>query len=104
MTLSPILIAGHKAVTELLAGKDVRVKTPEESVAEFAALMPRNTVNVSVWRDTVNVTFSGDETGGHAITVVPYPVSHGDPDFKEKLGELLLPTVEKYLSRLPVSK
>lgn len=101
MTLSPILIAGHKAVTELLAGKDVRVKTPQESVSEFAALMARNTVNVSVWRDTVNVTFSGDE---HAITVVPYPVSHEEPDFKEKLGELLVPTVDRYLSRLPVSK
>lgn len=104
MTISPTVLAGYEAAKELLSGMDVRIKSPEESTVAFTDAMLPHTVNVTVWMDTVNVTFSGDESmAGHAITVVEYPVSHEDPEFKEKLGEVLVPAVRRYLSRIPVT-
>lgn len=100
MPLSPKLIAGHKAVTELLAGKDVRIKDPDQSAMEFAALTSTHSVSVACWSSDVVVTWTGANALEYDTTTVRYPVSHEDPEFTSKLGEVLLPVVEKYLSRV----
>lgn len=100
MTISPKLIAGHAAVTALLAGKGVRIKHPEQSSMEFAMLTPTHSVSIACWNTDVVVSWMGASDVDEDTTSVRYPVSHDDPEFVVKLGEVLLPVVERYLARV----
>lgn len=104
MSRSPQLIVECKAVAELLAKRDVRIRRADENVVEFAAAMPPNTVNVSCLTFDVVVTTTGLDWTRDAITSVRYPASHDDRNFKTKLSKVLRPVVDDHLARLAVAE
>jgi hypothetical protein len=100
MTLSPNLIAGYEAAKELLKDHDVRVKRPGQSAMEYGLFMRDHSVNVACWNSHVVVTGVIRHDDPADIETIAYPLSHEDPEFKAKLGELLVPLVEKHLARV----
>jgi hypothetical protein len=110
MALYPEIVAGYAAARELLAGTDVAVKDPAtfgtamptDMVELLASFPPAYSVEAVPLYEGINVIrngrygFTGTFTGTSEI--VRYPVAHDAPDFTVRLGEALMPVIERNLA------
>jgi hypothetical protein len=106
MALYPEIVAGYAAARELLASTDVAVKNPAtfgtamptDMVELFASFPPAYSVEAVPLPEGINVVRNGRYGFTGTNEIVRYPVAHDAPDFTARLGEALMPVIERNLA------
>lgn len=111
MALFPEIVAGYEAAKAILADTDVILKDPHvrtvvptDPIGLMASFPPAYSVEAVPLPEGINVLWDGRYGLGGEHQLVPYPAPIDDPQFTEKLAEVLLPVVEDFKARAQAEK